>query len=104
MGPLLRRVRWGNVGRLTALLAAGVLIASGGRGCGEGAGPGEPRTRSPRQGVGEAPAGPPPRGEPRAGGGGGSGRGHGRRRTAAERGAAVREGVAGSRRRLGSER
>ena len=34
-GPvLLRRVRWGNVGRLVALLAAGALIATGGRGCG----------------------------------------------------------------------
>jgi hypothetical protein len=30
---LLRRVRWGNVGRLAALLAAGTLIATGGRGC-----------------------------------------------------------------------
>jgi hypothetical protein len=32
---LLRRVRWGNVGRLAALLAAGTLIATGGRSCGE---------------------------------------------------------------------
>jgi hypothetical protein len=32
---LLRRVRWGNVGRLAALLAAGTLIATGGRACGE---------------------------------------------------------------------
>ena len=30
---LLRRVRWGNVGRLVALLAAGALLATGGRGC-----------------------------------------------------------------------
>ncbi|MGH2745861.1 MAG: hypothetical protein ACRDLY_06405 [Thermoleophilaceae bacterium] len=29
----MRRVRWGNVGRLAALLAAGLLIATGGRGC-----------------------------------------------------------------------
>ncbi|MGH2802710.1 MAG: hypothetical protein ACRDL4_06660, partial [Thermoleophilaceae bacterium] len=31
---LLRRVRWGNVGRLAALLAAGLLIASEVRACG----------------------------------------------------------------------
>jgi hypothetical protein len=30
----LRRVRWGNVGCLAALLAAGVLVATGGRGFG----------------------------------------------------------------------
>src|SRR5215217_1167971 len=33
---VLCRVRWGNVGRLAALLAAGVLIASGLRDCGPG--------------------------------------------------------------------
>jgi hypothetical protein len=32
---LVRRVRWGNVGRLAALLAAGTLIATEGRSCGE---------------------------------------------------------------------
>src|SRR3954470_7669712 len=39
-GPgLLARVRWGNVGRLAALLAAALLILAGPRGCrrGEGA-------------------------------------------------------------------
>ena len=43
MAALLRRVRWGNVGRLAALLAAGVLIATAGRGCGDGV---EPAVRS----------------------------------------------------------
>ena len=33
MPALLRRLRWVNLGRLAALLAAGLLIASGGRGC-----------------------------------------------------------------------
>ena len=42
MGALLRRVRWGNVGRLAALLAAGALIA--GRGC--AAREAEPRSRT----------------------------------------------------------
>src|SRR4051812_33349153 len=37
---LLARVRWGNVGRLAALLAAALLVLSGPRGCGRtGQGP-----------------------------------------------------------------
>jgi len=34
------RVRWGNVGRLAALLCGAVLVATGPHGCGEGAGGG----------------------------------------------------------------
>src|SRR3954447_17290296 len=53
MWAVLRRVRWGNVARLAALLAAGVLIALGGRDCGgERAEPGAlraPRVEPPAQ-------------------------------------------------------
>src|SRR3954449_13435870 len=42
-GPgLLARVRWGNVGRLAALLAAALLILAGPRGCRRGEGPSPP--------------------------------------------------------------
>src|SRR3954453_12587146 len=60
MWALLRRVRWGNVARLAALLAAGVLIALGERDCGgERAEPGA--LRAPRV---EPPAQPPTIAEP----------------------------------------
>src|SRR5688500_17186333 len=42
-GPgLMARVRWGNVGRLAALLAAALLILTGPRGCGRGEVPSPP--------------------------------------------------------------
>src|SRR5829696_1841385 len=42
-GPgLMARVRWGNVGRLAALLAAALLILAGPRGCGRGEVPSPP--------------------------------------------------------------
>ncbi|MEA2401766.1 MAG: hypothetical protein QOK00_2169 [Thermoleophilaceae bacterium] len=43
VAALVRRVRWANVGRLTALMAAGLLIATWPRGAGEG-------VERPRQG------------------------------------------------------
>jgi hypothetical protein len=49
---LLRRVRWDNVGRLVALLAAGVLVAVGGRGC-------EPDPPAPRPDEGNRVEPPP---------------------------------------------
>src|SRR4051794_13823959 len=59
MRAVLQRVRWGNVARLAALLAAGVLIALGGRD--RGGEPARPEAvRAPR---GEAPAQPPRVGE-----------------------------------------
>src|SRR5262245_33421672 len=57
---LLRRVRWGNVGRLAALLAAGLAVASAGRGCGAG----QPRPEAPRA---EAPGGETTGGDARDG-------------------------------------
>src|SRR5215208_1569082 len=48
---LLARVRWGNVGRLAALLAAALLILAGPRGCRRGEVPSPP-------GVGVTGAGP----------------------------------------------
>src|SRR4051794_3763 len=49
MTALLARVRWGNVSRLVALAAAGLLIVGAERGC-EGGGP-VPAARSPQGGA-----------------------------------------------------
>src|SRR3954452_6344612 len=76
---LLERVRWGNVGRLATLVAVGVLVATGPRGCGRGDSPapvvapprplatGTAERRPQRAGL-KAPARPPtprPRRTPR---------------------------------------
>jgi hypothetical protein len=87
---LLRRVRWENVGRLTALVAAAVLAAGMARGCG-GADPPRPEAdpvpdrevQVPRR---EAPTAPE------------------RRRTEAVKGEKGRKRVAGSRGRVVRER
>ena len=55
---LLDRVRWGNVARLAAIVGAGVLIASGPRGCGGG------EAELPRLPVEPPPVAAPPAAEP----------------------------------------
>src|SRR5438128_11977210 len=61
-GPpgLLGRVRWGNVGRLAALLATGLLIAAGPRSCERRAPALVPDTPSIRPAPPRAGAQPPP--------------------------------------------
>ena len=53
---LLDRVRWGNVGRLVALLAAGLLLALGPRACSKAPGPEATIEAAPPP---DAPAPPP---------------------------------------------
>jgi len=45
---LIERVRWGNVGRLVLVLAAGLLIALGPRACGSQTAPLPPDAAPPR--------------------------------------------------------
>src|SRR5688572_10783424 len=63
-GPasLLARVRWGNLARLAAIVAAGVLIAAGPRGCAAG---GEELPRLPVDPA-RPPAAPPDLAQPEA--------------------------------------
>src|SRR5215204_7106829 len=65
-GPgLLARVRWGNVGRLAALLAAALLVFTGPRGCGPAEQPSPPEAgvnnAAPQR---EVPPSPPPAATP----------------------------------------
>src|SRR3954464_2078599 len=62
---LLARVRWGNVGRLAALLAAALLVLSGPRGCMPAQTPGAvPPVRPVAPPVAHAPQAPRARGPP----------------------------------------
>src|SRR3954470_2614430 len=65
-GPgLLARVRWGNVGRLAALLAAALLILAGPRGCRRGEVPSPPGAGGTGAGPQrQLPPSPPPAATP----------------------------------------
>jgi hypothetical protein len=62
---LWRRVRWANVGRLAALLAAGLLLVTGGRGCRAGSPlPAPPDRLGTQRPSSERPPPTPPSGKP----------------------------------------